>query len=513
MKNKKKIVMCSLIACVAFMGTACDNKKKDKSEKESDKNTSGEVRLDIEENSDISDALQKVIDDSNGDTSIIIPEGTYKLTKGIKVNKKGLSIKGEGKVVLDGQARLEKNADYEKPASDLKLTPENYVPAYTLVNAETFLFDGRFCDVFKVSESDITFDNIEITGVYKDLMNCVIVGIRIDPGSDNITVKDCKIHDMGVVYKEFSDKYNAHGIIVDGNDSAEQATINNTTIKNCEIYNMTLGQSEALVLNGNVESFEVSDNYVHDCDNIGIDVIGYEHDGSERDRARGTKDKFSLVARNTVINISSGSNTAYRADPDEDGTECCCAGGIYVDGGTCVNIQDNYVRNSDIGVELASEHENVTTDNIHLINNTLIENNQLAGVSIGGYDDCNGGTTDCVISGNTIYNTGEYCLNLQKKCYSNNVIENNIFIALGEAEGYFKDEDTKFENTLANNLSNFNLNKLKKDNSNMKTDIEFVDCVDDIGKQDCVIKTDADLVGTDGKNVYGSSVTRNDSEK
>ena len=58
--------------------------------KESDKNTSGEVRLDIEENSDISDALQKVIDDSNGDTSIIIPEGTYKLTKGIKVNKKGL---------------------------------------------------------------------------------------------------------------------------------------------------------------------------------------------------------------------------------------------------------------------------------------------------------------------------------------------------------------------------------------------------------------------------------------
>ncbi len=41
---------------------------------------------------------------------------------------------------------------------------------------------------------------------------------------------------------------------------------------------MVRSVSNALLVlqNGNVEIFEISDNYIHDNNNIGIDIIGYE---------------------------------------------------------------------------------------------------------------------------------------------------------------------------------------------------------------------------------------------
>jgi len=42
-----------------------------------------------------------------------------------------------------------------------------------------------------------------------------------------------------------------------------------------------------MVLNGNVEKFVVSNNVVHDNDNIGIDFIGYE--GENPDPALGPR--------------------------------------------------------------------------------------------------------------------------------------------------------------------------------------------------------------------------------
>ena len=61
-----------------------------------------------------------------------------------------------------------------------------------------------------------------------------------------------------------------------------------------ELANLTLGSSEALVVNGNVKDFRIEGNKVHDTNNIGIDVIGFEgtapdpdrRPGARRDRAR-----------------------------------------------------------------------------------------------------------------------------------------------------------------------------------------------------------------------------------
>lgn len=60
----------------------------------------------------------------------------------------------------------------------------------------------------------------------------------------------------------------AHGIVVYGNSNAP---ISYVTIDRNEIYSCKLGWSESMVLNGNVTHFTVSNNYVHDNNNIGID--------------------------------------------------------------------------------------------------------------------------------------------------------------------------------------------------------------------------------------------------
>ena len=43
-----------------------------------------------------------------------------------------------------------------------------------------------------------------------------------------------------------------------------------------EVHHLKTGSSESLVVNGNVTDFRITDNVVHDNNNIGIDIIGFE---------------------------------------------------------------------------------------------------------------------------------------------------------------------------------------------------------------------------------------------
>jgi hypothetical protein len=45
------------------------------------------------------------------------------------------------------------------------------------------------------------------------------------------------------------------------------------------VYDNRTGNSESLTINGNVTHFQVTNNLVHDNDNIGIDAIGFEGTG------------------------------------------------------------------------------------------------------------------------------------------------------------------------------------------------------------------------------------------
>ncbi len=182
----------------------------------------------------------------------------------------------------------------------------------------------------------------------------------------------------------------AHGIAVYGNAST---SISNLLIRGNELRNLTLGSSEAMVINGNVDGFRVLDNHVHDCDNIGIDAIGFEGiaPSGAVDQARN-----GVIAGNHVHAISSAGNPAYGGDTSADG--------IYVDGGKDIIIERNHVHHCDIGIEVASEHKNKVTSNITVRSNIMREN-LLAGLFIGGYNkDSTGDADGCKVTFNTFYN-------------------------------------------------------------------------------------------------------------
>jgi len=181
---------------------------------------------------------------------------------------------------------------------------------------------------------------------------------------------------------------NAQGIGVYG--TATQP-ITDITIADNRLDHMRLGASETIAINGNVDGFQVTGNLVYDSDNIGIDAIGFEGTAPTPalDRARS-----GIIAHNTVYGISSWGNPAYG--------DQYAADGIYVDGGTQIQVLDNRVYDCDYGVEFASEHHDGNTSHITMVGN-LVYDNRAAGLSVGGYDDKRGFTADCLISHNTFY--------------------------------------------------------------------------------------------------------------
>ena len=166
-----------------------------------------------------------------------------------------------------------------------------------------------------------------------------------------------------------------------------------------ELFDLTLGSSEALVVNGNVQGFEITENEVHDTDNIGIDVIGFEGKAEDPsvDQARD-----GLVAGNLVYDIDSYGNPAYGRDRSADG--------IYIDGGR-------------------------STSHITVRNN-VVHDASVISLAIGGYDRRRGSTEDCVIVHNTFVGSKGVELLIQFDT-RDNVIQNNIVLA-GPGAGFLE---------------------------------------------------------------------------
>jgi hypothetical protein len=210
----------------------------------------------------------------------------------------------------------------------------------------------------------------------------------------------------------------AHGIAVYGTsvDPAHDIVIDGNEVAYCK-----LGSSESVVVNGNVEHFVVSNNVIHDNNNIGIDIIGHEGKcpDEELDRARD-----GVVVGNLVYNIDSRGNPAYGDERSADG--------IYVDGGTRILIERNVVHDCNIGIELASEWHGKDTSYVTARNN-FVYNSHTTGIAIGGYDRRRGSTHHCTIVNNTLYNndtdragSGEILIQFDTH---DNVVKNNILYA------------------------------------------------------------------------------------
>jgi hypothetical protein len=169
------------------------------------------------------------------------------------------------------------------------------------------------------SQRYLTIEGFEITGYGSAESGHVPIGILVTGSADHVRLSGNVIHDMGTTFQGRNGG-DAHGIGVFG--TTADHPIEEVEIVGNELANLTLGSSEALVVNGNVKDFLIEGNRVHDTNNIGIDVIGFEGTAPDPtvDQARD-----GIVRGNTVWNIDSYGNPAYGQDRSADG--------IYVDGG------------------------------------------------------------------------------------------------------------------------------------------------------------------------------------
>jgi parallel beta-helix repeat protein len=241
-------------------------------------------------------------------------------------------------------------------------------------------------------------------------------GIQIEGSGSGLKVLDCKVHHIR--QSNTTASANGFGIAVYGTSTTP---IDGLVLDGNEVHDLRTGQSESLVLNGNVTNFTVSRNHVHDCNNIGIDLIGYEGSAPAAvDRARD-----GVVRENLVHGIDSAYNPGYGGNFTTGGGERSAAG-IYIDGGTNITVERNRVYGCNFGIELASEDAAGFTENIRLRNN-LLHHNQAAGLIMGGYDANRGKTRNCEVRNNTLYRNDTLQTSGGGQITLQFYLENNIF--------------------------------------------------------------------------------------
>ncbi|PFS74346.1 DUF5123 domain-containing protein [Bacillus cereus] len=299
--------------------------------------------------------------------------------------------------------------------SGASITFQNYQDEKVILDGSTVKLedDGLFTieDKNYIQIKGLEFRNLKSTKV-----NETPIGIYITGTGSHIEIRNNYIHHIEANVKDG----NAHGIAVYGTSSSAQNNLNHIVIYNNEVANLKLGLSEAIAVNGNVDSFEVTNNKVHDNNNIGIVLIGHEGVSpvAALDQARN-----GVVRNNVVHHNSSINNTSYNE---------YSADGIYVDGGKEIMIEHNQSYENDLGIEVASEHAGKSASQITVKDNT-ISNNIMSGIAIGGYDNQQGYAENNTITNNVIYKndtkdqeSGQIELNYDT---SNTVITNNQIYA------------------------------------------------------------------------------------
>jgi len=270
------------------------------------------------------------------------------------------------------------------------------------------------------NKSYVRIEGFEIRNYHTAEHHLAPLGINVIGAGSHIELLKNNVHHIEQTFEGRDGPghgANAFGIAVYGTDA--KTPITDLIIDGNEVHHLKTGSSESLVVNGNVTNFRITHNVVHDNNNIGIDVIGFERTAPDPavDQARD-----GVVSNNLVYNITSRGNPAYQNEENSDG--------IYVDGGTRILIEQNVMHDVDFGIELASEHKDRATSYITARNN-LIYHTHTAGISIGGYAPERGHTDHCTVVNNTLYNndtsatgSGEFQMqwNMADNIFANNIV-------------------------------------------------------------------------------------------
>ena len=368
-------------------------------------------------------SIQHAIDNlkGKGGGTILVHEGVYNERLFIGAEHSGtedspLVIKtypdDKNKVSLDGSP-LEGEAPYS-------VNPEEYNFEEEVGQLE--MISIECADYVHIEGLEICNNNTPAGG-WEAPMGILIVANE-DKGCTGVEITNNKIHNIdGETWgfrsfieedEEYVADFNGHGIAAYGEGPGEETAIDGLKITGNEVYENKTGQSESVVVNGNVKNFEIKQNFVHDNNNIGIDVIGGEETSGEMDFDCA---RNGIVEGNVVINNSAATNQTY-----DMGGGC---DGIYIDGGRDTVVQNNYIIGSDYCFEIGTENEPpfpLASGN-ESRNNILLDGD-ISGMIIGGSEGAKGNT----VMNNTVYSLSPYEVDRNRSGDSPNDIRDNIFV-------------------------------------------------------------------------------------
>lgn len=284
------------------------------------------------------------------------------------------------------------------------------------------------------------------------------VGLLVEGDSDDLMLQHLLIH--GIYNRSTCGQstcgVGANGIGIYG---TTPAGISDLALIGNEVRDCMLAASEAVTLNGNVSRVRIENNWVHDNNNIGIDLIGYEADTCPACSPAENRVRLAYVAGNRAINNSIkhsvggiGPNPWYEGG---DGS----AGGFYVDGGQFVILDRNVASGNDLGFEFASEMPMRSTEDILMINNVLHANREV-GLAVGGYAASSagegGGSAERIVVHNNSFwhNQGWGTDILFQYRVSDIQLINNIVVAAGDvSDAHFRQTNGQYGAIrFANNL-------------------------------------------------------------
>ena len=306
-----------------------------------------------------------------------------------------------------------------------------------------------------VNQNYVIVKGFEIRNFTTDSAAKVPTGIWITGFGKGIQILNNRVHN---VTTKAEANGNAFGISVYG---TSKTPITQLVINGNEVYDLRTGSSESVNVDGNITHFRITNNLVHDNDNIGIDAIGYEGVGPVGyDEAM-----YGEISGNTIYNISGITNAGEGFEYDADG--------LYCDGCAYVTFERNVIIQTDYGIETTSENQVCQANGTEwsgpnntgtaargkfpcygrnaTVRNNLFYNSNACGNSIGGYaaatkkgGPSNGGGSSYhdVFVNNTLYNnatqpgnaseggsTGEFQIQYQVGKEQGDIFENNIVYA------------------------------------------------------------------------------------
>ncbi len=303
-------------------------------------------------------------------------------------------------------------------------------------------------------KSNLIVENITVQNKVVNNATGVTISATASGGVSNITLKNLKVSGINWTSNASAtpgNNDNSNPIIVYGQGTNQSNAIVNVVIDSCEVFNNITGFSEAVALDGNIDTFTVSNNLVHDNKNIGIDMEGNY----------GTSPTAAL---DQARNGNCFQNTCYN-----NVSNYATSGGIYVDGGKNIIIERNTSYGNGWGIEIGCE-QNGSTSNIIVRDNVFYDNKE-AGLAIGGYTSS---TTGQVLNSSVLNNTflkDDYSNSGTGEIYmtkmSNTKIQNNIFYTNAQNILISKDNISPFSGnslnyncwfTPNNNSSNITVN-------------------------------------------------------